>query len=41
MDKAAGDSVSAATLNQSGYLKCEATRVGEDTTFSQIIQMVM
>lgn len=40
MDKAAGDSVSAATLNQSGYLKCEATRVGEDTTFSQIIQMV-
>lgn len=40
VDKAAGDSVSAATLNQSGYLKCEATRVGEDTTFSQIIQMV-
>ena len=39
-DKEAGDSVSAATLNQSGYLKCEATRVGEDTTLSQIIQMV-
>lgn len=40
VDKAAGDSVSAATLNQSGFLKCEATRVGEDTTLSQIIQMV-
>ncbi len=39
-DKAAGDQVSAATLNQSGYLKCEAVRVGEDTTLSQIIQMV-
>ena len=40
VDKAAGDVVSAATLNQSGFLKCEATRVGEDTTLSQIIQMV-
>ena len=40
MDKAAGDLVSAATINQSGYLKCEATRVGEDTALSQIIQMV-
>ena len=40
VDKAAGDTVSAATLNQSGYLRCEATRVGEDTTLSQIIQMV-
>ena len=40
VDKSAGDSVSAATLNQSGYIRCEATRVGEDTTFSQIIQMV-
>ncbi len=40
VDKEAGDSVSAATLNQSGFLKCEATRVGEDTTLSQIIQMV-
>ncbi len=39
-DKSVGDTVSAATLNQSGYIKCEATRVGEDTTFSQIIQMV-
>lgn len=39
-DKAAGDAVSAATINQSGFLKCEATRVGEDTTLSQIIQMV-
>lgn len=39
-DKAVGDSVSAATLNQSGYLKCQATRVGEDTTLSQIIRMV-
>ena len=39
-DKAAGDSVSAATVNQSGFLKCRATRVGEDTTLSQIIQMV-
>ena len=40
VDKAAGDKVSAATVNQSGYLKCRATRVGEDTTLSQIIQMV-
>lgn len=40
VDKAAGDIVSAATVNQSGFLKCEATRVGEDTTLSQIIQMV-
>ena len=40
VDKAVGDSVYAATLNQSGFLKCEATRVGEDTTLSQIIQMV-
>ena len=40
VDKAEGDKVSAATLNQSGFLKCEATRVGEDTTLSQIIQMV-
>lgn len=40
VDKAAGDGVSAATLNQSGFLVCEATRVGEDTTLSQIIRMV-
>ena len=40
VDKKAGDPVSAATLNHSGFLKCEATRVGEDTTLSQIIQMV-
>ena len=40
VDKAAGDMVSAATLYQSGFMKCEATRVGEDTTLSQIIQMV-
>ena len=40
VDKEAGDPVSAATVNQSGFLKCEATRVGEDTTLSQIIQMV-
>ena len=40
VDKEPGDAVSAATLNQSGYLQCEATRVGEDTTLSQIIQMV-
>ena len=40
VDKERGDAVSAATLNQSGFLKCEATRVGEDTTLSQIIQMV-
>ncbi len=39
-DKVAGDMVSAATMNQSGFLKCEATRVGEDTTLSQIIRMV-
>ena len=40
VDKAAGDRVSAATTNQSGFLCCEATRVGEDTTLSQIIKMV-
>ena len=40
VDKEAGDPVSAATLNQSGFLKCEASRVGEDTTLSRIIQMV-
>ena len=40
VDKTAGDQVSAATINQSGYLKCEATRIGEDTTLSQIIRMV-
>ena len=40
VDKNPGDPVSAATLNQSGYLLCEATRVGEDTTLSQIIHMV-
>ena len=40
VDKAEGDLVSAATVNQSGYIKCEATRVGEDTTLSQIIKMV-
>ncbi len=40
VDKNIGDTVSAATLNQSGYLRCEASRVGEDTTLSQIIQMV-
>lgn len=40
VDKAVGSQVSAATINQSGYLKCEATRVGEDTTLSQIIKMV-
>ncbi len=39
-DKAPGDVVSAATINQSGFLKCEATRVGEDTTLSRIIRMV-
>ncbi len=39
-DKTVGDSVSAATVNQSGFLKCEATRVGEDTTLSQIIKTV-
>lgn len=40
VDKAPGDHVSAATLNQAGFIRCEATRVGEDTTLSQIIQMV-
>ena len=40
VDKAVGDKVSAATTNQSGFLRCEATRVGEDTTLSQIIRMV-
>ena len=40
VDKAAGDSVSSATLNQSGFLRCQATRVGEDTSLAQIIQMV-
>ena len=40
VDKAEGDHVSAATTNQSGFLKCEATRVGEDTTLAQIIKMV-
>ena len=40
VDKTAGDKVSAATTNQSGFLKCEATRVGEDTTLAQIIRMV-
>ena len=40
VDKTVGDRVSAGTLNQSGYLRCEATRVGEDTTLAQIIQMV-
>lgn len=39
-DKAEGDFVSAATINQSGFIRCEASRVGEDTTLSQIIQMV-
>ena len=40
VDKAVGDTVSAATINQSGFIKCEATRVGGDTTLSQIIKMV-
>ena len=40
VDKAAGDSVSAATINQSGFIKCEAVKVGEDTALSQIIKMV-
>jgi Cu2+-exporting ATPase len=40
VDKAAGDFVSAGTINQSGFIRCEARRVGEDTTLSQIIQMV-
>ena len=40
VDKQEGDQVSAATLNQSGFIRCEATKVGEDTTLSQIIKMV-
>ena len=40
VDKVVGDKVSAATINQSGFLRCKATRIGEDTTLSQIIQMV-
>lgn len=40
VDKETGDNVSAATINQSGFIRCQATRVGEDTTISQIIQMV-
>ena len=40
VDKSKGDVVSAATINQSGFIKCEASRVGEDTTLSQIIKMV-
>ena len=40
VDKAEGDTVSSATLNQSGFLKCRATRVGEDTTLAQIIRLV-
>ncbi len=40
VDKVSGDTVSAATINQSGFLKCQATRIGEDTTLSQIIKMV-
>ena len=40
VDKEVGDTVSAATINQSGYIRCRDTRVGEDTTHSQIIQMV-
>lgn len=40
VDKTAGDDVSAGTINQSGFIKCRATRIGEDTTLSQIIQMV-
>ena len=40
VDKAAGDTVSAGTVNRSGYLRCEASRVGEDTTLSQIVRMV-
>ncbi len=40
VDKAVGDTVSSATINQSGFIRCEATRVGEDTTLSQIIKMV-
>lgn len=38
VDKLVGDTVSAATINQSGYIRCEATRIGEDTTLSQIIK---
>ena len=41
VDKNEGDHVSAATMNQSGYLKAKATKVGKDTTFSEIIQMVL
>ena len=40
VDKAEGDRVSSATMNQSGFLKCRATRVGEDTTLAQIIRLV-
>ena len=40
LTKLVGDTVSAATINQSGYIRCEATRIGEDTTLSQIIKMV-
>ncbi|MBQ9662382.1 MAG: heavy metal translocating P-type ATPase [Oscillospiraceae bacterium] len=40
VDKEAGDKVSAATINQSGFIRCQATRVGEDTTLSQIVKMV-
>ena len=40
VDKTSGDSVSAATVNQSGFIRCEAVRVGEDTTLSQIIRLV-
>ena len=40
VDKAVGDKVSGATINQSGYIKCRATAIGEDTTLSQIIKMV-
>ncbi|MBQ2201916.1 MAG: copper-translocating P-type ATPase, partial [Clostridia bacterium] len=40
VDKSQGDAISAGTINQSGYLECEATRIGEDTTLSQIIRMV-
>ena len=41
VDKAVGDKVSAATTNQSGFLRCEATRVGEDTTLAQIIKEIL
>ena len=40
VDKAVGDPVSAATINQSGFLKCQASRVGEDTTLSQILSLI-